>query len=159
MSFHFSTHVWKEGESISDFTVALKKLSIHFNFGVYLNRALRDRFVCGLNHEKIQNRLLNTANLTFQQACEIARAMEMAEQQSKEFVPGSAVHKVDNQQPWKRQGDTYCNAQGNTQGNAQSKARERCRHCNSVKHYPSDCKCQDVTCYKCQQCQSYRPCL
>ena len=160
-SFHFGTRVRKEGESIADFTVALKKLSIHCNFGVYLNRALRDRFVCGLNHEKIQNRLLNTADLTFKLACETARAMEMAEQQAKEFVPGSAVHKVDKQQPWKRQGDTRGNEQrngdtrgneqGNTQGNAQSKSRERCRHCNSIKHQPSDCSWQDAICYKCQQ--------
>ena len=128
---------------------------------MYLNRALRDRFVCGLNHEKIQNRLLNTADLTFKLACETARAMEMPEYQAKEFVPGSAVHKVDKQQPWKRQGDTRGNEQGNddtrgnekgnTQGNAQSKAREQCRHCNSVKHQPSDCSWQDAICYKCQQ--------
>ena len=144
-SFYFDTHVRKEGKLIADFTVALKKLSIHCNFGVYLNRTLRDRFVCGLNHEKIQNRLLNTADLTFKKlACETARAMEMAEQQAKEFVPGSAVHKVDKQQPWKRQGD-------NTQGNAQNKARGCCRHCNSVKHQLSDCSWQDATCYKCQQ--------
>ena len=32
-SFHFGTRVRKEGESIADFTVALKKLSIHCNFG------------------------------------------------------------------------------------------------------------------------------
>ena len=144
-----------------DFTVALKKLSIHCNFGVYLNRALRDRFVCGLNHEKIQNCLLNTADLTFKLACETAQAMKMAEQQAKEFVPGSAVHKVDKQQPWKRHGDTRGkeqgngdtrgNEQGNMQGNTQSKARERCRHCNSVKHQPSYCSWQDAICYKCQQ--------
>ena len=125
---------------------------------MYLNRALRDRFVCGLNHEKIQNRLLNTADLTFKLACE---------QQAKDFVPGSAVHKVDKQQPWKRQGDTRgneqgngdthgneqgnCDTRGNEQGNAQSKARERCRHCNSVKHQPFDCSWQDAICYKCQQ--------
>ena len=147
-SFHFGTRF-------------RKKLSIHCNFGVFLNRALRDRFVCGLNYEKIQNRLLNTADLTFKLACETARAMEMSEQQAKEFVPGSAVHKVDKQQPWKRQGDTRGNEQGNgdtrgneqgnMQGNAQSKARERCRHCNSVKHQPSDCSWQDAICYKCQQ--------
>ena len=82
-SFHFSTRVRKEGESIADFIVALKKLSVHCNFGVYLNRALRDRFVCGLNYEKIQNRLLNTADLTFKLACETARAMEMSDQQAK----------------------------------------------------------------------------
>ena len=73
-------------------------------------------------------------DLTFERACGTAWAKEMAEQQAKEFVPGSAVHKVD-KQPWKRQGDPRGKAQGNTQGNAQSKARERCRW-------------QDATCYK-----------
>ena len=165
-SFRFSTRVRKEGESIADFTVALKKLSIHCNFGVYLNRALCDRFVCGLNHEKIQNRLLNTADLTFKLACETARAMEIAEQQAKEFVPGSAMHKVDKQQPWKRQGDTRGNEQrngdtrgneqGNTQGNAQSKSRERCRHCNSVKHQPSNCTWQSAADPACKTSVLYK---
>ena len=31
------------------------------------------------------------------------------------------------------------------------KTWEWCRHCNSVKHQPSDCSWQDATCYKCQQ--------
>ena len=136
-SFLFDTRVRKEDESITDFTVALRKLSIHCNFGVHLDRALRDHFVCGLNHEKIQNRLLNTADLTFKLACETAWAMEMAEQQAKQ----------NKQQPCKRQGDTC----GNVQGITQSKARERCRHCESVKHQPSDCRLQDAMCYKCQQ--------
>ena len=92
---------------------------------MYLNRALRDRFVCGLNHENIQNRLLNTADLTFKLACETARAMEMAEQQAKEFVPGSAVHKVDKQQPWKRQGDTRGNEQRNGDTCVMSRATRR----------------------------------
>ena len=80
----------KESKLIEDFIVALKKLSIHCNFGVYLNRALHDRFVCGSNNERIQNHLLITADLI----CK-ARAMEMAEQQAKEFVLGSAVHKLE----------------------------------------------------------------
>ena len=87
--------------------------------------------MCGLNHEKIQNRLLNIADLTFKLACETTRAMEMAEQQAKDFVLGSAVHKVDKQQPWKRQGDTHGNEQGNgdtrgkEQGNMQGNAQSR----------------------------------
>ena len=40
-------------ESINDYIVALKKLSIHCNYGEFLNRALRDRLVCGLNNVKI----------------------------------------------------------------------------------------------------------
>ena len=49
--------------------------------------------------EPRENRLLNTADLTFESACEMARAMEMAEQQAKAFVPASTGDKVDKQQP------------------------------------------------------------
>ena len=136
-SFHFGTRVRKQEESIGDFIVALKKLSIHCNFGTHLDRALRDRFVCGLNHERIQHKLLNMADLSFQKACDTARAMEMAEQQAREFVPRStAVHKVDKQP---------------SKGQSTATPKEKCKHCNSVKHRPTDCKWKDATCYKCQQ--------
>ena len=87
-SFHFGTRYQKQDESISDFIVALKKLSIHY--GEFLNRALRDRFVCGLNNPKIQNKLLNTEDLSFEKACQIAKSMEMAEKNTQEFRPVSA---------------------------------------------------------------------
>jgi hypothetical protein len=67
--FHFGTRTQKPGESIGEYVVALKKLSIHCNFGEFLNRALRDGFVCGLNNVKKQNKLLNTENITFDKAC------------------------------------------------------------------------------------------
>jgi hypothetical protein len=67
--FHFGTRTQKPGESIGEYVVALKKLSIHCNFGEFLNRALRDGFVCGLNNVKKQNKLLNTENITFGEAC------------------------------------------------------------------------------------------
>ena len=53
------------GESISDYIVALKKLSIHCNYGKFWTQALRDRFVCVLNNVKTQNKLLNTPSMTF----------------------------------------------------------------------------------------------
>ena len=70
--------------------MALKKLSIHCNYGEFLNRALRDRFVCGLNNPKIQNKLLNTQDLSFEKECQIANSMEMAEKNTQEFRPVSA---------------------------------------------------------------------
>jgi len=89
-SFHFGTCYQKQDESISDFIVALKKLSIHCSYGELLNRALRDRFVCGLNNPKIQNKLLNTEDLSFEKACQIAKSMEMGEKNTQEFRPVSA---------------------------------------------------------------------
>ena len=90
-SFHFGTRSQKPGESIGEYVVALKKLSIHCNFGEFLNRALRDRFVCGLNNVKIQNKLLTTENITFDKACQIAKSMEMAERNTQEFHPTTSA--------------------------------------------------------------------
>ena len=78
-SFHFGTRNKKSEESVSDYVLALKKLAVHCNYDEYLNRALRGRFVCGLNNPKIQNKLLNTEDLTFENACGIEKAMEMAD--------------------------------------------------------------------------------
>ena len=68
-SFHFGSRNQKLGESIGDYVLALKKLAIHYcNYGEFLDRALRDRLVCGLSNPKIQNKLLNTEDLTFEKA-------------------------------------------------------------------------------------------
>ncbi|CAB4030743.1 Transposon Tf2-9 poly, partial [Paramuricea clavata] len=90
-SFHFGTRSQKPCGSIGEYVVALKKLSIHCNFGEFLNRALRDRFVCGLNNVKIQNKLLTTENITFDKACQIAKSMEMAERNTQEFHPTTSA--------------------------------------------------------------------
>ena len=41
--------------------------------------------MCGLNNLKIQNKLLNTEDLTFEMACGIAKTMEMADRNTQEF--------------------------------------------------------------------------
>jgi len=88
-SFHFGSRYQKQDESSSDFIVALKKLSIYCNYGKFLNRALRDRVVCRLNNPKIHNKLLNTEDLSFEKACQIAKSMEIAEKNTPEFRPVS----------------------------------------------------------------------
>ena len=86
-SFHFGTRNQKSGESVGDYVLALKRLAVHCNYGEFLDRTLRDRFVCGLRNPKIQNKLLNTEHLTFEKAWRIAKAMEMAERNTQEFHP------------------------------------------------------------------------
>ena len=50
-SFNFGTCYQKQDKFISDFIVALKELSIHFNYGEFLNWALRDGFEESQNTE------------------------------------------------------------------------------------------------------------
>ena len=46
---------------------------------------LRDRLVCGINDEKIQNRLLSETGLTYMKAMSLAQSLETAAQNLKEL--------------------------------------------------------------------------
>ena len=143
-SFHFGTRSQKPGESIGEYVVALKKLSIHCNFGEFLNRALRDRFVCGLNNVKIQNKLLTTENITFDKACQIAKSMEMAERNTQEFHPTTSASAPSegtvNQIESKRNDEQACYRCG---GN----------------HTAKTCRFKTAKCFKCTKVGHKRQCV
>ena len=77
-----------------------RKLTEVCEFDNFLNKALRDRFVCGLTSEQIQKRLLSEDNLTYDKAVKIALAMESAIKDSSELQlhskPLAPVNKVYN---------------------------------------------------------------
>ena len=73
------------GERVKDYVAELRKLSEHCNFGNNLQESLRDRFVCGLNDEKVQQRLLATNELTLKLAVDTATAMEAAARSAKQI--------------------------------------------------------------------------
>ena len=77
--FHFNTRVRAPTESIATFVAALQELSEFCNFGTTLDQMLRDRLVCGVNHEAIQRKLLSEKNLTFEKAYALAQSIETAE--------------------------------------------------------------------------------
>uniref|UniRef100_UPI00398E7813 uncharacterized protein n=1 Tax=Pristiophorus japonicus TaxID=55135 RepID=UPI00398E7813 len=85
-SYHFGTHNQLNDTGISEYIVALKKLSIYCHFGNIQDRALRDCFVCGMKNERIRRKLLTTPNLTFDFAYQTAMSMDMTNQYSREFL-------------------------------------------------------------------------
>ncbi|XP_077507188.1 uncharacterized protein LOC144116318 [Amblyomma americanum] len=91
-----------EGETVSAYIAALKKLAAHCNFGTLTTTAtgqerdaassanttmlpldvmLRDRFVCGLSDESLQQRMFAEKDLTFNKAYDIAVRAESADHQ------------------------------------------------------------------------------
>lgn len=90
--FRFYKAQQMPGQSISDFIVQIKKLSHTCNFGSFLQDALRDKLVCGIESESIQRRLLSVDNLTFEVACNTALSVELAEQQSKLFSVSQGIN-------------------------------------------------------------------
>ena len=116
--------------------LALKRLAVHCNYGEFLDRTLRDRFVCGLRNPKIQNKLLNTEDLTFEKACRIAKAMEMAERNTQAFHPTISESPQVNQ----------LTAQDNKNTN-----HEQCFRGGGNNHSGQSCKFKSAKCYRCSK--------
>ena len=51
--FHFHQRRQKEGEDVAAYMAVLRRMADKCGFGVGLDEALRDRFVCGLRREAI----------------------------------------------------------------------------------------------------------
>ena len=56
--YKFYNRAREEGESIADFVASLREITKYCDYRDTLNMMLRDRLVCGVNHQAIQKRLL-----------------------------------------------------------------------------------------------------
>ena len=93
--FRFHKRNQEEGESVTMFVAALKRLSEHCEFDAVLNDTIRDRLVCGLRSEATQKRLLTERTLPLEKAIEISVSMELATKEAHQLSNTSApLHKV-----------------------------------------------------------------
>ena len=87
--FKFYNRTRSKEESIATYVAALRALAEYCEYGDSLNIMLRDRLVCGVNHEGIQRRLLSEKDLTYEKALEIALAMEAAAKDTRDLLAAS----------------------------------------------------------------------
>ena len=92
--YKFNSRNRAQGKTVAKYVAALRSLAEHCNYADVLNDMLRDRLVCGVNNEKIQQRLLAEKDLTFAKAMELASAIESAEQGSHAISNGQACKEV-----------------------------------------------------------------
>ena len=85
----FNSRTRAPGESIAAYVAALREIAEHCDYKDSLNDMLRDRLVCGVNHEKIQQKLMSEKNLTYATALELAQTMEAAEKHSQHLATNS----------------------------------------------------------------------
>ena len=76
--YKFNTRNRASGESIAAYVAALRELAEHCDYGASLSEMLRDRLVCGVNHEGIQKKLLAEKDLDYDKAYGIAVAIEVS---------------------------------------------------------------------------------
>lgn len=173
-TFKFHSRKQSQGESCRDFINALKKLSLHCQFGDHLDRALRDQLVVGLNDRSIVNRLLLEDNsMAFERACRIVLDMESASKSATSIVTShipsdevAAVHKKSlghhrssskSRQFSQHHRQSSQHKQQSSQHNHQSSrpphpgktsSNKRCGRCYSS-HQPINCPALKWSCYTC----------
>ena len=77
--FKFNSRVRNANEKVSMFVAELRNLKEYCEYDESLNDMLRDRLVCGINHERTQQRLLSEDSaLTLEKALDIALSLESA---------------------------------------------------------------------------------
>ena len=82
-----------ESQSLSDYVVQLKHLSLHYNYADKLDENLRDRIISGLKSDLISLKLMEKASddptMTFQAAVDFALAREVAAGEARAMRAGS----------------------------------------------------------------------
>lgn len=70
--FRFNSRTRAANETVTEYVAVLRQLAQHCNYGVYLKEMLRDRLVCGIEDDRIQQRLLADPELTFEKALKLS---------------------------------------------------------------------------------------
>ena len=137
--YRFHTRTRKTTESVATYVAELRAIGEHCAFGDTLEDMIRDRLVCGINNPRIQRRLLQEPDLSYDKAFEKAQSMETAAQDvvnmstENKLAP---VHNIRNKSGASKHADTT------------SFARVECYRCGG-NHYATKCKFIDADCRKC----------
>ncbi|KAK3733980.1 hypothetical protein QZH41_001130 [Actinostola sp. cb2023] len=143
--FKFHSRVRSQGEKISDFIADLRKLAEGCDFGESLNDMLRDRLVCGIADDKIQNRLLIEQDLTFLKAYNIAICQETAARDA------SILHNAINNQPTTVNKISGYKNHGKDTSIRQKEREKLCYRCGSPDHLAPKCRFQSTECNYCHK--------
>ena len=145
-SYQFDTRDQAENETISDYIVALQKLSINCAFGDenQLNKRLRNRLVVGVKEDAIRNRLLADQDLSWKRACEIAIQMDMARYGSKLIHPQSSVNAMKQHKSQQRRRFVKPKSASHIDSD------QKCYRCHG-KHTADACRFKNAKCFNCNK--------
>ncbi|XP_018342708.1 PREDICTED: uncharacterized protein LOC108748832 [Trachymyrmex septentrionalis] len=131
------------GETVQDFASALTKLSTTCNFGTFQNTMLRNHLVFGISSRRTQSRLLETKELTYEKALQIALAMELTEKETNTLCKDTTqdVHYLHaNKFQKKKDTVTPKGSKSNTKKFLQNSPSIACYRCGKSDHKADKCK-------------------
>lgn len=158
-SFKFYKRDQLPSETIPEYIIELKSMAENCDFGDLLDRALRDKFVCGVGDGKIQQRLLNETGLkTFEKACEIALTMETT-RNNLQLMQGGQINVVNNEKRGndasfgavRRGGRGYTNNNNGTSRADNARTHNGNNSSNNWTNQQSSGRSNNVVCYICKR--------
>jgi hypothetical protein len=138
-NFRFHRRKQQLHENIKTYSITLKKMAEECGFVTFLDTALRNQFVYGVTNTKLQQRLLESEDLTFEKAMKMALSMEISskagqELQEKVIKSESTINRIDGKQAGKNWPKTH---QSEFEKNSNQK---QCYRCGSNDHMANVCK-------------------
>lgn len=79
---------------MSEYILALRKLSASCGFGNLQDRLIKDKIVCGVRDSRLKERLLKEDNLTLDTCVKICQAVELAENRLKSMENENKVDAI-----------------------------------------------------------------
>ena len=132
--YKFNDRKQHEGEDLSGFIAAIRKMSVTCDFGDFLEEALRDRLIHGMQNDRIRKRLLIEKDLDFRKAIEISRSLECAEKEIKEMSAGAEIKE-----------EKICQIRRSTAVHQ----RRKCYRCGDESHLANQCRHRGTICLHC----------
>lgn len=160
-NFRFHLRKQQGGESVEEYMTALRRLSTYCNFGNYLQTALRNQFVFGLQNATIKNKLLSVKNLTLDVALSTARSMELSARGCAEIHANSSadargsVNLLRQRSSSKNNNTSTKNNRNNSNSKNQNKlnmkGKQFCFRCGDETHKASSCSRINTICNYCNK--------
>ena len=141
--YKFNSRVRGKEESVAKFVEELRHIALYCEYKDSLNDMLRDRLICGINHKRMQCRLLAEKKTTFEDALKLALAMEAADKDAKDLTNDLEPQPVQNLRSKYRP--------STKQGPKEREGPQRnCYRCGG-KHSPDSCYFKEAECHACHK--------
>lgn len=158
----FISRTQQPEESISDFSVALKKMSVDCSFNCTCGKTVSDmflslQFIRGLMDNEIRTKLLQEQNqCTYKDIVQTAYTMELGKRESSlvhsDTRTTQQMYQVPKDKPTSpSNGRRTWKTNTNKQNLEFEKLKGKCYRCGSSNHKANKCKFIDTTCNRCKK--------
>ena len=135
-------------ESVTEYANKLKRLAVNRNFGPYLTRALREKFVVGVRSQTTKKKLLSK-DRTFDQTLKVAQADELAGRESKQLQGNSDTSSTEVQPVNAVLKKSFSAFQQETDPKSKTTGKQ-CFRCGSSQHLATKCSHIESICSYCK---------